>query len=594
MGIYFGSQTGTAEGFAKILADEARAHGFAPRIVDLEDFEPETLCGEGRAEIAIFAMATYGEGEPTDNAHVFLRWCKEQKKEGSSPLAGVRFSVFGLGNKQYEHFNAVGRQADGFLEALGGSRAHELGIGDDDDDLEADFVKWREGFWAATGTEAGAATAQPAELKVVLAGADGAAKAFRTAKALPDASYVSSSKYYGDSTEVTVAVNRELRRGDAGSTRHIELAGAVEYATADNLAVLAVSAAADVSTVAEALGFANLSAEFALAPVDAAKQHWAPFPTPCTVGDALGKYCDLAARPRHAAIVALSAAAPGCPDLAELAGDAAAFAQWRDASNDASSLAATMKWAAPKLDAAKKGTAGLLALFLEHVAPRLQPRYYTISSSNVADGRVHITVAVLNVDPSRRGLCTGYLADAVVGSTVRVFNRASSFRAPKGAAAPLILVGPGTGVAPMRAVLRELDFLRTAPAEAKSEWRGAVSRSVLYFGCKKSGADDIYADEMASWLSNSALGRLEVAFSRDQGHKVYVQDLLARPSDAEDLRAALINERGAVFICGGVAMGNSVAEAIKAVLAAQLGDKGAAAHLDDMKRTGRYVQELWA
>ena len=136
--VFFGSQTGTAEGFAKTIADEARRRGFAPTVVDLEDFEADEFeDADWRAPTMVFAMATYGEGEPTDNSHVFFKWAKAAAKDGGGLLAGAKFAVFGLGNTQYQHFNAMGKLTDELLAALGGERCADLGLGDDDVDLGA-------------------------------------------------------------------------------------------------------------------------------------------------------------------------------------------------------------------------------------------------------------------------------------------------------------------------------------------------------------------------------------------------------------------------------------------------------------------------
>ena len=157
MRILWGSQTGTAESFGKILRDEARQRGFDARSVDLEEYNAAQLAEEDEAPV-IFLMATHGEGEPTDNAVAFYKYI-ENEQMGTN-LKAVRFAAFALGNKQYQHFCAMGKWVDAKVSALGGMRICPLGLGDDDDDLEGDFEKWRETLWAAllpgtTGAVAG-------------------------------------------------------------------------------------------------------------------------------------------------------------------------------------------------------------------------------------------------------------------------------------------------------------------------------------------------------------------------------------------------------------------------------------------------------
>ena len=146
MTILFGSQTGTAEGFATTLMREARARGYAARTVDLDGLSQGEL---SRVDgLCIFLLATYGEGEPTDNAIAFYRWANNDDRSPDS-LAAIQYAAFGLGNTQYKHYNYMGKWVDEKCAALGATRVYELGLGDDDDDLEGDFERWREGLGEA-------------------------------------------------------------------------------------------------------------------------------------------------------------------------------------------------------------------------------------------------------------------------------------------------------------------------------------------------------------------------------------------------------------------------------------------------------------
>ena len=140
--VFFGSQTGTAEDFAKMLAKDARAQGINAVAVDLEGFEPEMLPGS----FAIFLVATYGEGDPTDNAKRFHAWLAQG---AACSLAGCSFAVFGLGNTQYEHYNSEGKFVDNMCEKCGGKRMLQLGLGDDDKNIRGDFDDWMTQLWPA-------------------------------------------------------------------------------------------------------------------------------------------------------------------------------------------------------------------------------------------------------------------------------------------------------------------------------------------------------------------------------------------------------------------------------------------------------------
>ena len=159
--IYFGSQTGTSEGFARVLMEEGKEHGFNAEMCDFEDFDSEDMM---KSKLAIFLMATYGEGEPTDNAHKFYNWIKpEDKKEqcehaNIGDLNELEYGVFGLGNTQYEHYNRMGKTTNSYLERIGAKRVIEYGEGDDDGNLEEDFDNWKEKMWPSLTRNLGLST----------------------------------------------------------------------------------------------------------------------------------------------------------------------------------------------------------------------------------------------------------------------------------------------------------------------------------------------------------------------------------------------------------------------------------------------------
>ncbi len=155
--IFFGSQSGTAQTFAYELAEEAKSQGFNGKAVDLEGYENEELANE---KFVVFLMATFGEGEPTDNAVQFYEWITSNDRQPNT-LPSTTYSVFALGNRQYEHFCAIGHKTDKRMEDLGGKRLLEIGEGDDDGSLDDDYSAWKSKFWEATHAHFGTtATAQ--------------------------------------------------------------------------------------------------------------------------------------------------------------------------------------------------------------------------------------------------------------------------------------------------------------------------------------------------------------------------------------------------------------------------------------------------
>ena len=598
-------------------------------MVDLEETEDDVpgeilkkqLRDANGKNRALFLMSTYGEGEPTDNAASFARYLKgnlgvdgdifaafseEEKKSDddaatdSSVFETLEYAVFGLGNKQYEHYNAMGKFIDTSIQKLGGKRIVPIGLGDDDDDLEGDFENWKDKrLWPGL------------KKRYVGDAASTDSKDTKTAK-LPDCHHAIqyldgpsspdnislqevhlSSKHYFTAVDCPVTLKRELRSPtDGGSTLHVEIdisqgGEEVKYTTADNLGILPVNAESDVERLGEALNY-DLSAYFRLVPAAGHEnKHAALFPSPCSVRECLSRYCDLSGPPRRSELKLLAAYAkdPICKKALLRIASKEGKAEYKE-----------------KILEAKMGIVDIISKLcpsiempLEHflsVCPRLQPRYYTISSSSTLHPQsIHATVSVLGEkreDGSYfKGLCSNYLADVENGAKIRGFVRASTFRLPSDTTKPIIMIGPGTGIAPMRAMLQER-------SHQKLSRNLSVGSNILYFGCKKRDLDFIYSDELKKFERDGVLTKMHLAFSREQKEKVYVQHLLAKNA-LETWK--LMDEEGAyIYVCGGVKMGQDVSEALKKIVSAH-GSRGSVdskKYLDDMASNGRFIQELWA
>lgn len=532
--IYFGSQTGTAEGFARTLAEEGREKGFDAKMYDLDDFEENSMKA---SKLAIFLMATYGEGEPTDNATNFYKWMKstEEPHASEGDLGDMKFCVFGLGNRQYEHFNRMGKTTNKSLEQLGGTRVVAYAEGDDDGDLEADFENWKNSMWPqlveqfvpkGAGVGGGAdLSSKPVSLDYQVVSLD--SSELRKAKKNPirHNQHASSTKYLFDAQELEILVNRELRntsKAESGSTRHIELNLAntdIDYQTADNLAILPENPEHGVTALAKTMGYI-LDQHITIEEVGNSGKFKYPFPVPCTIKDVLTYYFDLYGMPKHSTIARLQAYVTDEKQkrwLQDLVSEEnhGHFRQYVN-SNGRSILDLLTN----ELNSCRIPLADLL-----HLLPAMQPRYYTISSSAlVHPTNVHITVSVTEYAlPSGkifRGLTSSYLQSLLGGrSKCRAFVRPSTFRLPKSLATPICMIGPGTGIAPMRAFLQEREHL------IKTK-RAKKYRNTLYFGCKYASVDFIYSDELSMYYDTSILTAFHKAFSRDQREKLYVSHSL--------------------------------------------------------------------
>jgi len=630
--VYYGSQTGTAESFARQIEREGESHGFKVHVVDLEDIEEieeeenairSFLCKEKTRNLngehrAVFLMATYGEGEPTDNAASFSNLLKnidqgyadllqegitEEKKidgeDNEKQLKDVDYAVFGLGNTQYEQYNAMGKLVDGKMESSGANRIIGIGLGNDNDDLEDDFESWKQNrLW-------------PSLTKKYVSKDLLKTKKSGTKKSLPSCPYSVeylnsetkadytpsenihfSGKHYFTAVDCPISLKRELRSStDAGSTLHLEIdissAGdKIKYQTADNLGILPVNDEIVVGKIADALGY-NLNATFKLQASKGFESKYSiPFPNPCTIRELLSRYCDLTMAPRRSDLKQLAAYAKNalCRNALLRISSKEGKAEYKEKVVESHyGIVDVISTLCPSIE-----------MPLEHfisICPRLLPRYYTISSSaTVHSDSIHATVSVLRSDRKDggtfKGVCSNYLADMVLSKNVRVFCRSSSFRLPPNPETPIIMIGPGTGVAPMRALLQERFHM-------KNKQKLTVGSNILYFGCKNRTDDYLYSDELDSFQKDGVLTKLYLAFSREQKEKIYVQHILKNNGkETWDL----INSKGAyVYVCGGVQMGQDVSETLRCIISDGLENSAdAKLYLDRMTKEGRLVQELWA
>lgn len=605
MCIYFGSQTGTAEGFARIIMGDGQKSGFDAKVHDLEDFEPEQLQS---ARLAIFLVATYGEGDPTDNAAKFMEWLNGEDLE-SDYLSKLDFCVFGLGNTQYENYNKVGRGVNATLEKVGAKRVVDYGEGDDDSSLEDDFENWRK-------------RAIPALVKKyhpdaanTVTNSDIVSKVNLTFKAkecdpcdavIPPANIINSStKYFFSSPEAVITTNREMRDPeDGGNTVHMEFNIAntgVKYQTADNLAAIPSNSADVVDSFARCCGgfqldqFVNLEAvgeneDVEVVEDDETSVFKHPFPTPCSIRDIFTKYLDIDSIPRKSVLNQF---------LPYLTHD--------DQKNWLTSIIKNKDNYHMSIEMEGRSFASLLSRELSscripltdllHIIPLIQPRYYTISSSSSCfPESIHLTVSVSErKSPAGEviyGLCSRFLHLMEPNVTqCRIFTRESLFRLPEKLSTPIIMIGPGSGIAPMRALIQERKFQADKEGVAYSDMT-----NILYFGCKSRKLDFLYKEELTEAVEQGYLTNLQLAFSREQKEKVYVQTLMAQEENAKELCRLFMDEEAHVFVCGGTSMGASVHDAFVHIISTHKGmaPERASELLKAKQKAKIYKQELWS
>nr|CAG4643053.1 EOG090X027R [Ilyocryptus agilis] len=594
--VFYGSQTGTAEEFAGRLAKEAARYGMKALVADPEECEMEDLCklNEIRNSMAVFCMATYGEGDPTDNAQAFYEWLQG----GDTDLTGLNFAVFGLGNKTYEHFNAMGKYVDKRLEELGGTRVVEAGVGDDDANMEEDFLTWKDKFWPSVldffGMELNLQEISMRQYRLVVpevtsdklfTGEIARLRAYQTQRPPFDA----KNPYLAH-----VTAWRELHRAGGRSCMHIELDIAnskLRYDAGDHVAIYPVNDPTLVNRFGELLGV-DLDTAISLVNIDedSSKKH--PFPCPCTYRTALSYYLDITSNPRTHVLKELAEYTSDPQEKEKLLKMTGAnpegkelYHQW--VLNDNRSLLHVledMPSCKPPLD------------LVCELLTRLQARYYSISSSSkLYPENVHVTAVLVNyTTPTGRvnnGVATTWLASKKPDSEtaphhVPIFIRKSQFRLPAKPQTPIIMIGPGTGVAPFRGFIQER-------MKMKQEGK-PVGETILFFGCRNRTEDFIYENELKESVEDGLL-TLHTAFSREQDKKIYVTHLLKQ--QGETVWRILSQENGHIYVCGDARnMARDVHDIIIDLCCqyGQMSTSDAQAFVKKLETQRRYSADVWS
>jgi len=534
--ILFASQTGNAKGVASKLKAAAEQLGLNVNLQDIASYKTNALAKE---QHLIIVTSTYGEGEPPESAVSFHKFLFGKK---ASALPQLNFAVLGLGDSSYEYFCQTAVDFDTQLTKLGANRLQAPAL------LDVDY-------------DTGAATWQAEVLAKFQPLLQSTSQAALVVSSVADSAHGSAfNKQQPFVAELSV--NQKITgRTSTKDVRHIEISLAdsgLTYQPGDALGVYFQNDPALVQAILTATGIEPTS----VVSLDATGE--------VTIERALIDSLELTQS--YPSFLEKYASSTGNSELQKIAADKTA----------AREFLATRQ----TLDVILQFPGSLTAQQLADSLRKQQPRLYSIASSQAEVGEeVHLTVGVVRYDAfgaSHLGGASGYLAERLAeGDNVRVFvEHNDNFRLPDHDT-PVIMVGPGTGIAPFRAFLQERDNA------------GATGQNWLFFGNPHFTQDFLYQVELQDYLKRGVLAKLDVAFSRDQAQKVYVQDkLLAKGAEVWNW----LQQGAHFYICGdGSKMARDVHEALVqiAVNHGGLSADDAAEYFEQLRESKRYQKDVY-
>jgi sulfite reductase (NADPH) flavoprotein alpha-component len=531
--VLYGTESGNSEVLADRTAKEAKKRGFQAVVKSMADTKPAELA---KAANLLVIVSTWGDGEPPEGATTFYK----ELMSGELALSGVSYSVCALGDTSYEKFCQTGKDIDARLEKFGAKRITDRK--DCDVDYEESWSSWLDATLSSIAPQSTAS--------VVAAPVAGAVVEYGKKNPFPS-EVLENSLLNGE--------------GSAKETIHLGLSlegSGLSYEPGDALAVIPVNAPDVIQAI---LNAAKLKGTESVEVKGEGSK---------LLADALREDYDITAISR--AVLTKLQAITGSTELAALLAEDAK--EQLKAWNYGREIVDAIEAFAPN---------GLTAEQLAGIFRKLPPRLYSIASSPLAHpGEVHLTVAAVRYDAhgrKRKGVCSTYLADLVkTGDFTSIFVQPNkNFRLPASGETPVIMVGPGTGVAPFRSFVEH----RAALGHPGKNW--------LFFGDQRYTYDFLYQLEWQDHLKSGVLSKLDVAFSRDQPEKIYVQHKMLER--AKELYAWL--EEGAHFyVCGDAnRMAHDVHEALVSIVETQ-GHKSRAdaeAYVEELKKAKRYQRDVY-
>ncbi len=534
--ILYGSQTGNARGLAKKASNTLEGKGFQVTVSAMSDFKPNNI---KKVKNLLIIVSTHGEGDPPDNAltfHEFLHGKRAPK------LEELNFSVLSLGDSSYEFFCQTGKQFDARLEELGGQRLYPRF--DCDLDYDEPAAEWLAGVLSSLG-EAKAGISEISQVAITQT--------------------VESTYSRTNPFKAEVLENLNLNgRGSNKETRHLELSlegSGLSYKPGDSLGIYPENDPELVDLLLKELKY-NPDESVTINKQGEVR----------SLRDALTTYYEITTLTKP--LLEKAAKLTANNDLQELLTDGEKVKSYLEGHD--------------LLDVVREfGPVNSSSQDFVSILRKMPARLYSIASSVTANpDEVHLTIGAVRYHANgreRKGVCSVFTADRLQpGDRVPIYiQNNENFELPANPETPIIMVGPGTGVAPFRSFMQEREEI------------GAEGKSWMFFGDQHFVTDFLYQTEWQKWLKDGVLTRMDVAFSRDTAEKVYVQHRMLEQS--KELYEWL--QAGAhVYICGDEKhMAQDVHQTLIEIIEKEgsLSREEAEAYLADMQQQKRYQRDVY-
>ncbi|CAK56074.1 unnamed protein product (macronuclear) [Paramecium tetraurelia] len=532
--IYYGTTTGNSSRLAFQFASEVRNLKFIPKIINLSEYNPKEMIS---SKLNVFFVSTYGMGSCTPDTENFDQWlfCEERSK---NEFQGMIYLIFALGSTNHEHFCEFGIRLDKRLEYLGAKRLCNLGKGDAaKDQTENDYQQW-------IHTE----VQQTLQTQFPLYTCDQGQQDFSTIKIqitkepedFQSVNLDFMALKYINSMAFSISEIKELKALPArgNSTLLLDLFNQnIEYKTAYNIAIYPQNSDSDVDELCSLL---KLDKNVRFKVITNSKQ---PFPNPISVYTYLKKFCDFSGLVTKKILIELS----NLVNQKQLEDELLHLASFEGRDQYQNRF---INQKQNLLNLIKEYQINNLTLEkIIDICPLIQPRYFTIASSNKKHPKnIHILASQFVLNQERLGLSSQFFRSLKKGDVVKGLIQPSKFKYPKNPKAPILLIGIGAGLAPLRALIQERDYYLEKNQFEKCPFQGGMK---LYYGCRTE-AEYLCREELQAYLNSGTLSELKVAFSRKEP-KQYVTELIAIDELYQHFQMD-----GLLYICGSTELGRDI------------------------------------